>query len=155
MYQHEITAVMPRATHNDEPAMERFSISRCLRAAPRFALYAAAAFVIGASCESTQGQTETAPVDLISNKRHSGVERRRSRCVMTQDEYVNPLIATRVFGMVHAAQHDAINAIAAIYASYAFDGANDETTRNADPEAAAAAAAHGVLSAVPRPDRLA
>ncbi|HSK18690.1 MAG TPA: hypothetical protein VK912_06085 [Longimicrobiales bacterium] len=47
--------------------MKRFSVSRGLRAAPLLALYAAAAFVIGAACETAKGPTERAPIDLISN----------------------------------------------------------------------------------------
>ncbi|HSK18689.1 MAG TPA: hypothetical protein VK912_06080 [Longimicrobiales bacterium] len=34
---------------------------------------------------------------------------------MAQDEYANPLVATRVYGIMHAAQHDAINAVDPLY----------------------------------------
>lgn len=128
--------------------MKRFSISRGLRAAPQFALYAAAAFVIGVACETTKGPTEPAPIDLISNEVILEWNVIAHDALMAQDEYANPLVATRVFAMMHAAQHDAINAIDPLYASYAFDGESDGSARDADPVAAAAAAAHGVLSAL-------
>ena len=54
---------------------------------------------------------------------------------------IDPLPATRVLSMVHAAMHDAINAADPIFESYAFTG-SDPT---ANPVAAAAAAAHRVL----------
>lgn len=53
----------------------------------------------------------------------------------------NPVRQSRVLAMVHAAMHDAVNGAVPIYETYAswlFD-------RRANPEAAAAAAAHGVL----------
>ena len=48
----------------------------------------------------------------------------------------------RIFAMTHAAIHDALNAIDRRYQPYAFDVQADP---NASPEAAVAAAAHGVL----------
>jgi hypothetical protein len=44
--------------------------------------------------------------------------------------------------LVHLAQHDAVNATAPAFDSYAFDGRD----MGADPEAAGAAAAHAVLT---------
>jgi hypothetical protein len=55
----------------------------------------------------------------------------------------HPLIASRVHSMVHLAMHDALNAIQAVYASYAYTG----KMKGADPEVAAATAAYTVLVA--------
>lgn len=57
--------------------------------------------------------------------------------------YQLPLQGSRINAMVHIAMHDALNAIDPVYEQYAFKGDN----RKASLEAAAAAAAHGVLSA--------
>ena len=59
------------------------------------------------------------------------------------DGHKHSLAAARVLAVMHLAQHDAVNAIAPAYESYAFT----ERDPAADPAAAAAAAAHGVLSA--------
>lgn len=61
--------------------------------------------------------------------------------VMAHDGYGNGLEAVRVFAMMHAAQHDALNAIHPAYKTYTYHG----TDADADPVAAAAAAAHGIL----------
>jgi hypothetical protein len=53
----------------------------------------------------------------------------------------NPVRQSRVLAMVHAAMHDAINGAVPVYETYA-SGLSD---LQADPEAAAAAAAHRVL----------
>lgn len=53
------------------------------------------------------------------------------------------LLNSRIFAMVHVAMHDAINATEARYQTYAFH----KKVQSADPEAAAAAAAHRVLKA--------
>lgn len=55
------------------------------------------------------------------------------------------LISTRSAAMVHAAIHDALNAIDCRYDLYAFKG---DAPRHASPEAAIAAAAHDVLIGV-------
>ena len=57
----------------------------------------------------------------------------------------NNVVATRTLAMVHAAVHDALNAITRRYAAYYFEGPADPA---ASPEAAAAAAAHTVLIGV-------
>ena len=64
--------------------------------------------------------------------------------IAADNGYVNPLPATRALAMMHLAMHDAINAAAPRYATYAvrtFD-------RQADPAVAAAQAAHDVLAAI-------
>ena len=62
--------------------------------------------------------------------------------LVAHDKYANPLAAARVYALVHLAQHDAVNATAPAFDSYAFDGRD----MGADPEAAGAAAAHAVLT---------
>lgn len=56
--------------------------------------------------------------------------------------YSNPLQATRVLAMVHVAMHDAVNGVIPHYERYEFTGQDS----HANPPAAAAAAAHRVLS---------
>ena len=57
----------------------------------------------------------------------------------------SPVVATRTLAMVHAAVHDALNAIARRYDAYYFEGPGDPA---ASPDAAVAAAAHTVLVGV-------
>jgi hypothetical protein len=57
----------------------------------------------------------------------------------------NPVQSTRTLAMVHAAVHDALNAISRRYDAYYFEGPGDAS---ASPEAAVAAAAHTVLVGV-------
>jgi hypothetical protein len=63
--------------------------------------------------------------------------------LIAHDGYADPLVATRVLTMVHLAMHDAVNASAyRVYRSYAFH----DRDRAAHPIAAAASAAHHVLT---------
>jgi hypothetical protein len=62
--------------------------------------------------------------------------------------YQHSLLGAHVHAMTHIAMHDALNAIAADYRTYAFNGSDAQ----ADPVVAAAAAAHEVL-AVLFPDK--
>ena len=57
----------------------------------------------------------------------------------------NPIQSTRTLAMVHAAVHDALNAISRRYDAYYFEGPGDPA---ASPDAAVAAAAHTVLVGV-------
>jgi len=57
----------------------------------------------------------------------------------------NPVVSTRTLAMVHAAVHDALNAIDRRYAAYYYEGTS---TPAASPDAAVAAAAHTVLVGV-------
>ena len=57
----------------------------------------------------------------------------------------NPVVSTRTLAMVHAAVHDALNAIDRRYAAYYYEGTR---TPAASPDAAVAAAAHTVLVGV-------
>ncbi|HEX8314768.1 MAG TPA: vanadium-dependent haloperoxidase [Flavisolibacter sp.] len=56
-------------------------------------------------------------------------------------QYQHSLLASRINAMMHLAIHDALNSIEGKYARYAYNG-ND---KEADPLAAAAAAAHAIL----------
>jgi len=57
--------------------------------------------------------------------------------------YQHSLLASRINAMVHLAMHDALNSIAPAYQTYAFF----REERDAEPIAAAASAAHAVLTA--------
>jgi hypothetical protein len=57
---------------------------------------------------------------------------------------MNPIVQSRIYAMVHAATHDALNAIERRYQPYVLH-ANVE---GASPEAAVAAAAHAILTGV-------
>jgi hypothetical protein len=54
----------------------------------------------------------------------------------------NPLLASRILAMMHLAMHDALNNIAPVYDTYAYQ----RTEKKADPIAAVSAAAHSVLA---------
>lgn len=62
---------------------------------------------------------------------------------MGGETYQHSLLAAHMGAMTHIAMHDALNAIAPLYKTYAFQGSDPE----ADPIVATAAAAHAVLSA--------
>ncbi len=64
--------------------------------------------------------------------------------IVADNGYVNPLPATRALAMMHLAMHDAVNAAAPRYATYAVDTRDPQ----ADPAIAAAQAAHDVLVAI-------
>lgn len=58
-------------------------------------------------------------------------------------DYEHVLLSARIHAMMHIAMHDALNAIYPVYETYAFKG----DAKEADPVAAAASAAHTVLTA--------
>ena len=92
---------------------------------------------------SSQGSASPAPIDARSNEVILTWNVIAHDAAMAQDGYANGLALVRVYAMMHAAQHDALNAIDLVYDTYAFGGSDPV----ADPVAAAASAAHGVLSA--------
>jgi hypothetical protein len=53
----------------------------------------------------------------------------------------DPMLASRIFAMVHIAMHDALNSIAPVYETYSLQ----QQDKKADPVAALSAAAHEVL----------
>lgn len=65
------------------------------------------------------------------------------QAMKAHDGHKHSLAAARALAMMHVAQHDAVNAVAPAYESYVFTGRDGA----ADANAAAAAAAHAVLSA--------
>jgi hypothetical protein len=63
--------------------------------------------------------------------------------IKAENGYADPLAASRTLAMMHIAMHDAVNAAAPRFATYALHG----RAPGADPAVAAAAAAHDVLAA--------
>lgn len=124
------------------------SFHRGSAAVARIAVIGTVALAALAGCDANSSPTEPAPIDLRSNDVILAWNTIAYDALMAHDEYQNPLVATRVYAMVHVAQHDAINAIDPIYESYSFHGGAAGADADADPVVAAAAAAHGVLSAL-------
>lgn len=83
------------------------------------------------------------PLDRIENDAVLAWNEIAHAAAMTQDEYANGLAVVRIYAMMHAAQHDALSAIAPAYEPYALDASEPF----ADPVAASASAAHDVLAA--------
>jgi hypothetical protein len=120
--------------------------TRGLATARRLAL-AGTALLSMTACDGDLS-TQPSPIDLRPNDVILTWNSIANDALMEKDGYANPLIATRVYAMVHIAQHDAINAIDPVYESHTFTGDPAGTDPDTDPVAAAAAAAHGVLSAL-------
>jgi hypothetical protein len=114
--------------------------SRVARAAalPLLAALGSASVV---ACERV-GPTDPPLLDLWANEVILEWNVVAHDALVAETEYANPLAAARIYAMTHLAQHDAINAITPAYETYALE------TRGpgAAPVAAAAAAAHGVLT---------
>lgn len=64
--------------------------------------------------------------------------------IVADNKYINPLPATRALAMMHLAMHDAVNAAAPRYETYALK----ERDTQADPAVAGVTAAHDVLLAL-------
>ena len=64
--------------------------------------------------------------------------------IKADENYANPMSASRSLAMMHLAMHDAVNAAQPRYASYAYT----ERDSAADPAVAAVTAAHDVLAAL-------
>ena len=64
--------------------------------------------------------------------------------IKANENYANPMSASRSLAMMHLAMHDAVNAARPRYAAYAYR----ERDRAADPAVAAVTAAHDVLAAL-------
>jgi hypothetical protein len=64
--------------------------------------------------------------------------------IVADNQYANPLPATRALAMMHLAMHDAVNAATPRYATYALQ----EQDSKADPAVAGVTAAHDVLLAL-------
>jgi hypothetical protein len=107
----------------------------CLRTSSRRPISTASALVAGlltvaAAPPPPGGTPQTYSAEVI-----------RTWHVLAAAQPTNPVRQSRVLAMVHAAMHDAVNAAAPRYESYA----SWLSDRDAHPEAAAAAAAHRVL----------
>lgn len=113
------------------------------RTLPRIVIYSTLSVTLLAGLGGCYESNATNPVP-VPEARNDVVVEWSSHALdvfVAHDNYANGLNAVRVFSMVHAAQHDALNAIDARYEAYAFEG----TAPDADPVAAAAGAAHHVL----------
>jgi len=90
--------------------------------------------------------TATSASDVMASGQRHRCRRNSAEVVRTWHtlaaaQPTNPVRQSRVLAMVHAAMHDAVNGAVPLYESYA----SWLSEPNADPEAAAAAAAHRVL----------
>jgi hypothetical protein len=88
--------------------------------------------------ESPQAKAET---PSYSSKVILDWSNHTEHAMVVDSKNIDPLPATRTIATVHVAMHDAINAIHPKFETYAYK----ESAPGADPVAAAAAAAHGVL----------
>jgi hypothetical protein len=133
-------AQRPRRAALARVAAARLPIARLSIA--RLAVAGGMALLAAAGCTEDEGPTGPSPIDRRSNEVILHWSEVAFDALTAHDGYGNPMVATRVYAMMHAAQHDAINAVDPVYESYAFHGRD----AGADPVAAAAAAAHGVLA---------
>jgi hypothetical protein len=93
------------------------------------------------ACDGRDYTTEPSPIEQRSNRVVLDWSVNTLDVITAATGYANPLDAVRVSAMVHTAQHDAINAIVPAFETYELEA----TDSAADPVAAAASAAHGVL----------
>ncbi len=96
------------------------------------------------ACSDRDSVTEPSPIEQQSNRVILDWNLATLDALVAHDEYANGLNAVRVSAMVHTAQHDALNAVYPQFEQYAYQGSDTA----ADPVAAAASAAHGVLTAL-------
>lgn len=103
------------------------------------------AFTTLAGCDWLGGRDgeNTAPIDTQSNQVILTWSTVAEDAAVADDGYATPLQIVRMLSIMHLAQHDALSAIKPAFAPYAYYGADPD----ADPVAAAASAAHAVLTA--------
>ena len=99
--------------------------------------------------QRTQRDGLAKPEHALPSKRHRGGRRYSADVIRTWHtlaalQPTNPVRQSRVLAMLHAAMHDAVNGAVPIYETYA----SWLSDRHANPVAAAAAAAHGVLASL-------
>jgi hypothetical protein len=101
-------------------------------------------FVVGVSLSIglLAGVPDPARADAITRWNINAGNAAAAACLTPEG---NALAESRLYAMMHAATHDALNAIVRRSRPYAFDAS---VTRRTSPDAAIAAAAHGVLAAV-------
>ena len=113
--------------------------TRVLRAGLIATAVTSAAFTTAAHAQATTSP----PSSAAESRLILDWNRFAQQVIVADNGYVNPLPATRALAMMHLAMHDAINAAAPRYATYAIDTRDPQ----ADPAIAAAQAAHDVLVA--------
>jgi hypothetical protein len=104
----------------------------------------AASAALTAVAGSREKQNSSSAIDTDESHVILDWNRFAPQIIAADNGYLNPLPATRALAMMHLAMHDAVNAAAPRYATYAirtFD-------RQADPAIAAAQAAHDVLATI-------
>jgi hypothetical protein len=113
-------------------------LSRATRALRASLIIASAAFASAVGGQDRKSQSWSAPE---SHRVILDWNQFAQQIITADDGYQNPLPATRSLAMMHLAMHDAVNAAAPRYETYAI------RTRDplADPAIAAAQAAHDVL----------
>ena len=113
-------------------------VSRTTRALRASLIIASAALASAADGQDRKSQSWSAPE---SHRVILDWNRLAQQIITADNGYQNPLPATRSLAMMHLAMHDAVNAAAPRYETYAI------RTRDplADPAVAAAQAAHDVL----------
>ena len=99
------------------------------------------ATVFFSACSESEGNE--IPGNKVPFKNHSNaiVIQWNTIALETMQPAYDPMIASRIFAMVHIAMHDALNNIAPIYDTYALE----QQDKKADPIAALSAAAYTVL----------
>ncbi len=107
----------------------------------RLVVLAGASALLVSACSDRNYTTEPSPIEQRSNAVVLDWNLTTLDVITAATGYANPLDAVRISAMVHTAQHDAINAIVPVFESYELDAIDS----GADPVAAAASAAHGVL----------
>jgi hypothetical protein len=100
------------------------------------------------ACGASRDETRTVASAAVAGEKASNAVILEWNTVLHEaalahDGHKHGLAHVRVLAMLHLAQHDAVNAVAPAYESYAFTGRD----RVADPIVAAASAAHAVLVA--------
>lgn len=100
------------------------------------------AAIFFSACSESEGLGEF-PVkkDPFRNHSNAVVLKWNAIAFETMQPAYDPMIASRIFAMVHLAMHDALNGIAPVYETYVLK----EQDKKADPVAAISAAAHAVL----------
>jgi hypothetical protein len=86
--------------------------------------------------------TRQAAADAVTAWNETAASASIATGMSTADGSVDPLHESRIFAMMHAAIHDALNAIERRFQPYALDA---HAASDSSPEAAVAAAAHDVL----------
>ncbi len=139
-----LTSVAASHETHKGPAADALLTCQMRRMLGRAIVLSGLLFLILATGCSAYDPGDSLPLDRRSNEVIIAWNAAAHDAAVAHDQYINGLAFVRVFAMLHLAQHDAINAIDSSFRTYAFH----EADPHADPVAAAASAAHQVLSAV-------